>query len=125
MYNLLLSVLFAVAPAQDATPEVDLQPNTAYGCDKLAYNEQQFAQNLSEENSMLFCSKFSPAQRQEALSVFQNSKDAGAMISNDDIVDTIASKYGMTSPAPAASDDTSADSSSDSSTEATDEDDQE
>jgi len=92
------------SPSQPSTTETTPQPNeitpspSSSPCDLLTPDQQQFAAGLHGTNQSLFCSIFSPEQRQQAMSMAKSSTKMTA----DQAVDSIAKSNNL-SPKEAAS----------------------
>lgn len=79
-----------------------MQPKTV-DCTKLSAQEQDFANQLNPTNKMLFCSKFNPDMRKNAMNSAGLMGSDGTLVTNDQAVEQVAkSNNMMPTMAPAA-----------------------
>jgi len=64
-------------------------------CSALSSDEQTFASQLNDNNSMMFCSKMSPMQRQKAMQMTGMRGPSGTKMSPDDAVQNVMKNSGM------------------------------
>ncbi len=64
-------------------------------CSDMSDDEQDFASQLNDTNSMMFCSKMTPMQRQKAMQMAGMRGPSGTKMSPDDAVQNVMKNSGM------------------------------
>lgn len=59
-------------------------------CSQLTADQQDFANQLSPTNKMIFCSKFNDSQRASAMSTAGQMGASGTLVTNDQAVEKVA-----------------------------------
>lgn len=87
-----LVLLSATSGLISQTPTTVMPPqpgmtNPVAGCSSMSQDEQDFAAKLLDmNNQVIFCSQFSPGQRQQAMDLAGKPDATGNMVSADDAV---------------------------------------
>lgn len=87
--------------AQQQQQQQQQQPmmNQKADCSNLSSDEQDFADELNATNKVMFCGKFSAAQRNSAMDMSGTMGKDGKLMTNDQAVEKVARDSNMMMPA--------------------------
>lgn len=86
---------------KNGTQQQQQQPksNQMADCSNLSSDEQDFVDELNTNNKMMFCNKFSSAQRNSAMDMSGTMGKDGKLMTNDQAVEKVARDNSMMMPA--------------------------
>jgi len=99
-----LSSSLSAAPPANGKAQSGQMMNQPAGCNQMTAEEQNFCSQIMDmNNKMLFCSKFTPQQKQQAMQMMGQMDASGNMMTADQAVQQVQGAGAATSTKPKTS----------------------